>query len=70
MDDDSSVIVAVMDGDKRAWIPLADHERMRRKKLLMTECLMAIAQAMNRMADELEKEGSSIDEETQPAPLE
>lgn len=66
---DSSLICGVMQGDKRAWIPLEDHERVRRKKAFMTECLMEIAQAMNRMADKLEKEGSSVEEETKPAPL-
>lgn len=68
-DDTSPVVCAVMDGDKRAWVPLADHERMRKKKALMTECLVKIAQQMNKLADALEAEGSSIDEETRPAPL-
>lgn len=67
---DSPVICAVMEGDPRAYVPLADHERTRRKKALMTECLMNIAQAMNKLADGLEAENTSIEDETRPAPLE
>ncbi len=66
---DDSPIVGVMYGDKSAWVPLADHERTRRKKALMTECLMAVAKAMNKLADELEREDSSLTDETRPAPL-
>lgn len=65
---ESSIIVCVGE-DGRAYVPLVEHEAMRRKKALMTQCLMKIAQAMNHMADELEREGSSIFDETQAVPL-
>lgn len=66
---DEDVICGVLHGDPRAWVPLTDYELVRRKKALMTECLMAVADAMNKLADELEKEDSSLTDETRPAPL-
>ena len=66
MSDDPIVIVGP---DGHGYVPIGEHERMRRKKALMTECLVKIAHEMNKLADSLEAEGSSIDEETRPAPL-
>ena len=66
MSDDPIVIVGP---DGHGYVPIAEHERTRRKKALMTECLVHIAQQMNKLADALEAEGSSIDDETRPTPL-
>ncbi len=61
--------IVIVGDDGHAYVSLAEHEQMRRKKALMTQCLMSIAHEMNKLADALEAENSSIDEETRPAPL-
>ena len=61
--------IVIVGPDGSAYVPMADHERTRRKKALMTECLLKIAAAMKKLADELEKEDSSLTDETRPAPL-
>ena len=66
MSDDPIVIVGP---DGHGYVPIAEHERTRRKKALMTECLVHIAQEMTKLADGLDKENSSLEDETRPAPL-
>ncbi len=61
--------IVIVGDDGHAYVSLAEHEQMRRKKALMTECLLKIAAAMKKLADELEKEDSSLTDETRPAPL-
>ena len=61
--------IVIVGQDQQCYVTLAEHERVRRKKALMTECLMKIAAAMNKLADDLETENSSIEDETRPAPL-
>ena len=61
--------IVIVGDDGHAYVSLAEHEQMRRKKALMVNCLVHIAQQMNKLADDLEAECSSIDEETRPAPL-
>ncbi|MCU0920762.1 MAG: hypothetical protein MUF16_10555 [Burkholderiaceae bacterium] len=58
----SDVICGVMHGDPRAWVPMEDHERLRRKKALMTACLMEIAHIMNGSAAEMEREHPNLRE--------
>ena len=61
--------IVIVGQDQQCYVTLAEHERTRRKKALMTECLITIAKAMNKLADGLDKENSSLEDETRPAPL-
>lgn len=63
-------ICGVMDGDPRAWVPLEDHEALRRRKELLQHALLDIVNRLNRLADQYEREvGLAWDEPTGPAPL-
>ena len=61
--------IVIVGPDGRGYVPMAEHERVRRKSALKTECLITIAKAMNKLADGLDKENSSLEDETRPAPL-
>ncbi len=61
--------IVIVGDDGHAYVSLAEHEQMRRKKALMTECLVHIAREMNKFADALEAEDASLETETRPAPL-
>ena len=61
--------LVIVGPDQQCYVPIAEHERTRRKKALMTECLMKIAAAMNKLADDLETENAALEDETRPAPL-
>ena len=61
--------IVIVGDDGHAYVSLAEHEQMRRKKALMTECLLKIAREMNKFADALEAEDASLETETRPAPL-
>lgn len=67
---DDPTICGVMDGDSRAWVPMADHEALRRRKELLQHALLDIVARLNKLADDYEREvGKSWDEPTGPAPL-
>ena len=61
--------IVIVGPDGHGYVTIAEHERVRRKKAAMTECLVHIAHEMNKLADSLEAENSSIEDETRPAPL-
>lgn len=66
MSEDPIVIVGP---DGHGYVPIGEHERMRRKKALAMDCLHKIAREMNKFADALEAEDASLETETRPAPL-
>lgn len=61
--------IVIVGDDGRAYVSLAEHEQMRRKKALAMDCLHRIAREMNKFADALEAEDASLETETRPAPL-
>lgn len=61
--------IVIVGHDGSAYVPMADHERTRRKKALAMDCLHKIAREMNKFADALEAEDASLETETRPAPL-
>ncbi|MBK6790845.1 MAG: hypothetical protein IPG77_25325, partial [Betaproteobacteria bacterium] len=48
--------IVIVGPDGSAYVPMADHERTRRKKALAMDCLHKIAREMNKFADALEAE--------------
>lgn len=61
--------IVIVGPDGRGYVPIEEHERVRRKSAMKTACLLTVAKAMNKLADDLETENSSIKDETRPAPL-
>lgn len=61
--------IVIVGPDQRCYVTLEEHKRTRRKSAMKTACLLTIAEAMNKLADGLEKENSSLTDETRPAPL-
>ena len=61
--------IVIVGQDQQCYVTLAEHERVRRKSAMKTACLLTVAKAMNKLADDLESENSSIEDETRPAPL-
>ena len=55
--------IVIVGPDGRGYVTLAEHERVRRKKALMTECLMGITRIMNGSVAEMEKEHPNLHEQ-------
>lgn len=51
-DDVDPVIVGVMAGDKRAWIPLEDHEIVRGKMVRFRTALKKIVDVLDELTDD------------------
>lgn len=65
-DPESTVIVAVMDGDPRSWVPMADYELAVRKMRRFRQALFRIVEALDALTDD---EQQDILCETEPTPL-
>ena len=68
MDDEPDLICTFKDRNGDAWVSLAEHERVRRKKAILSACIVDIAARLNQMADELSALNTTT-AETQPSPL-
>jgi hypothetical protein len=50
-------------------VPLADYQREQSRRRIFQRALIDVAERLNRMADEIERDGASWLAETAPAPL-
>ena len=63
MDEDSSVIVGVMDNDKRAWVPMKDYSNLHSDAARINSVLCAVVQALETLTVSIETEHPQTAEE-------